>query len=887
MRVVRRSIVLTGALGALLLGSSFAFAQPRRLTEAERQAVVFAAEYLERGPAAWWDRLSGDSPLRRLGREAALAEIEVRAGSPAEAEWKLMAAAPAFSESGAVFALGFPSGVDDSLVLGLVREDGAWKLDSLRISAEPAPVREAVAAGEEAAAPAEAPRSASGLASLPWWLLLAVGGAGALFFAAAWTERERRALAVTLGVVGTVLVGGSAALAVLPRLMGAGAATGSGGSGLQITELRSLLPLRRAFTQSGGAVPEIPPPASRKMDAQGQVARLWWAQHRLGAMDLLGVDEALVDFPSPGQIPLAELLRARSRFLRLEEVPTAVAFQRAVSVGVPHEGLLLESAQAFLLLGFHDHAKDFLRQLRELGARQAEAYYLASQLAVIDNASREARDMFHAGWRLEPIARADLFGEPALIALLDDPRIRQTLKLGAAEDPVVACKEASQREIPVPAGFQARLLGETLRLTRGAAELRVPGACDLAPAGVAVDHAGIWKEEREAALLARLPALLQAARTAGALTQPALRRKAEDVVRALAERNRWGEILGLTASLAEEEELASIPPGLVRWRAGALRRAGRDVEARDLLIRLAKGNKAERRVDPATLYQLADLLAKEGSYDAALKLVAKADSLLPFETDGDRLRQLQLEKRLAASFAVHRSPHFEIRYPPIRDKKFARQAADILEAERRRLQAWIPLNSTWVTTVHLLPFDDFRLGYSPNMGILGLYDGEIRVPLGNVRRFVPIVVTLMTHELAHAMIADATGDRAPRWFHEGLAQHVEMVQDDVNPIRGYRAKGNLLGFPLIEPAIGSYSGALATIGYDEARWAVHYIEKRHGRAGIQKLLTAYRDGKTTDEALTSALGTRMSDFDRALWEWGSTEAPDVWKVELVRYDEEE
>ncbi|HEY4595762.1 MAG TPA: hypothetical protein VIJ02_05125, partial [Thermoanaerobaculia bacterium] len=107
------------------------------MSEAERQAAALAAEYLDRGPAAWWDRLASGSPLRKLGREAALAEIEVRAGSPAGAEWELAASPEAIASQGAVFTLAFPSGVDDSLVLGLAQEDGAWKIDSLRISAEP------------------------------------------------------------------------------------------------------------------------------------------------------------------------------------------------------------------------------------------------------------------------------------------------------------------------------------------------------------------------------------------------------------------------------------------------------------------------------------------------------------------------------------------------------------------------------------------------------------------------------------------------------------------------------------------------------------------------------------------------------------------------------
>lgn len=45
-------------------------------------------------------------------------------------------------------------------------------------------------------------------------------------------------------------------------------------------------------------------------------------------------------------------------------------------------------------------------------------------------------------------------------------------------------------------------------------------------------------------------------------------------------------------------------------------------------------------------------------------------------------------------------------------------------------------------------------------------------------------------------------------------------------------------------------------------------------------------GKITDEALAT-LGTSTVQFDHDLWQWGVTEAPEVWKVELVRYDGEE
>ena len=879
-----------GFLRAALAAGPVPAVGPHRLSEAERQAVQLAAEYLEKGPAAWWDHLSSASPLRRLGRDAALAEIEVRAGSPAGAEWELVAAPEEISRQGGVFTLGFPSGADDTLVLHLVQEGGAWKIDSLTVSAEPVAraAREGASegGGKSAATPFRLPPGlARILTILPLWLLAVIGAAGLLLLAAAWAERAQRALAVVLVLAGGVIVAGALGAGLLPRLapgLLAAAAPGAA-AGETRAELRSLLALRRSLTEADATVPAVAPPETRGSGVAGQVARLWWAQHLLGSLDLRGVDEILKPFPSPGVFPLAELLRARASFLRLEEVPTAVAYQRAGEVGVAHEGLLAESAQAFLLLGFDAHAKEFLHQLRDLGARQAAAWYTLAEVTLLDDKLVDAVALFRTGWRLQPSPRAEILGRPLLTALLEDLEVRKLLRLGATEEPTVACEQISQRAIPLPTGFEARVLGETLRLTHGEAELRVPGGCDLAPAGTASDRAGAWDEARAAKLLANLPALLKAARTAGSLAQPALRKRTEDTVNALAGHERWADLLALTDGLVGDP--ASLPPELVRLRAEALRRANREGEARDLLIRMAKGNTTQRRTDPETLFQLANLFARQEDFDSAMKLVAKAQSQLPFESGGDHIRQLLMEKRLAASSEVYKSPHFAIRYPPGRGEKFAAEAARILEAERLRLQAWIPVASPKVVEVHLLPFEDFRMGYSPGLDVLGLFDGKVRVPLGDVRTFNPFVVSILTHELAHALITEKTGDRAPRWFQEGLAQHVEMVQEGVNPVGGYRDKDNLLSFAILEPAIGSLSPALVAIGYDESRWTVHYIEHRYGQAGIHRLLEAYAAGKGTEQAIPAAFGVSQAQFDQDLWRWAVNEAPDLWKVDLVHYEE--
>ena len=394
---------------------------PRALSEAERQAVVLAAEYLDRGPAAWWDHLARASPLRRLGREAALAEIEVRAGAPAGAEWALEAAPREIR--GAVFTLGFPSGVDDTLVLDLVQEDGGWKIGSLRTAAEPVAAKQPIDGIEGKVG--TAPERPSALAPLipflsriPVWLLLAVGAAGVLLLAAAALERHQRALAIPLGLAGGLVAASVLAAALLPRVLAPGAVAAGESGDRDFAELRSLLPLRRALTQAEGAVSASVPAETRTAGVAGQVAQLWWAQNLLGGMDLRGVDQVLKGFPSPGGFPLAELLRARVAFLRLEELATATGFQRAAATGVAHEGLLYESAEAFLLLGFHEHARQFLHQLGALGARRAAAWYTLARIAVLDDQSRDAGQYFRTAWQLEPSPRAEILDTPLLTALL-------------------------------------------------------------------------------------------------------------------------------------------------------------------------------------------------------------------------------------------------------------------------------------------------------------------------------------------------------------------------------------------------------------------------------------------------------------------------------------
>jgi tetratricopeptide (TPR) repeat protein len=441
--------------------------------------------------------------------------------------------------------------------------------------------------------------------------------------------------------------------------------------------------------------------------------------------------------------------------------------------------LLAEAAQAFYLLGFESQAQQYLDGLVDIGSRLADAYYFLAQFAVLDNRIAPAIDLFTTGWQLQPMERADVFANPLLAYLLDDITMREHLEVGNPAEPVPPCRFRRAKPLAVPEGTPSRVLGSLLVVDLAQGELWVPGGCQLASASAAVYDGRSWRRREETLVISRIDELATVLRSTGALTQPRIRRDLERATQALARRGKWQELVDLTQGI--ESDTNRLPSQLVRLRAAALQQLDRIDEARALLIRLAKGNMGKRRVDSGTLLQLADLLIAQEEFDLALKLVAKADAETPQPIGYDLVQQIRLQKSLAEAYTLYRTEHFEIRYPRTKNAYLAEAMGKILESERRRLQRWIPMESNEVTQVHLLPWNDFQATWSGGVDLLGLFDGDIRLPFADIVGFAPELVAIVTHELAHAMLAERTSNQAPHWFQEGLAQHVQMVQSRTEP----------------------------------------------------------------------------------------------------------
>ena len=596
---------------------------------------------------------------------------------------------------------------------------------------------------------------------------------------------------------------------------------------------------------AGDAEPVEPPPGLLL-----DVTRIWAAEELLLGSKL-NAAATLLDSVSPeARYPRAELLRARVALLRNESEAALAGYKRAAQLFGSFLAVEWEAIEALVQFGEQGSARAKVGYLAESGSRQSEVHYVSAFLQLMDGLEDEADETFRQAWALEPRGREDIFADPTVATFAARPTVLPLLALGSYEEPEVEAEDAGSRAIePLPA-VASSLYGRMLVLRAGDSELEVPNGAPLAPPETRVGQAGGRRREDELAALEWL-AGQDLSSLAGA--RPVARKRAELAASALMRREQWTELLALTDSLlAGEEE----PSAELEWfRISAARGLHRHEEAKALLVALAKRGIAEKHRDPIVLVELAELFAETEDFGTAIRLLEKASALGSTMALSSRIRQFALDQALAEAYSGLTTDHFQIRFPRESGKKYAFEVAYVLEQERIRLQRWIPSVGGHVIQVHLFPLMQFINTYSNGIPIAGLFDGKVRVPLADLRSLHPSLVATLSHELAHAMIDERSAGRAPKWFHEGLAQHIQMADQPLNYLAELRETSRSVAVPVLEPILRGFSEPqFVQMAYGQAAWLAHYLEERSGPRVFRRLMDAFARGLDSEEAVAEAVG---------------------------------
>jgi len=139
--------------------------------------------------------------------------------------------------------------------------------------------------------------------------------------------------------------------------------------------------------------------------------------------------------------------------------------------------------------------------------------------------------------------------------------------------------------------------------------------------------------------------------------------------------------------------------------------------------------------------------------------------------------------------------------------------------------------------------------------VSGVFDGKIRVSVDPDSGVTPLLQAVLSHELAHALIRQASADRAPGWLHEGLAQWFEGRRLTRRDFQSILAGHKPLTFSEMEGLFERpQSRADARRHYAQMLGLVEYLVARRGEGAVACIVRGFADGGSADEILRRETG---------------------------------
>ena len=189
------------------------------------------------------------------------------------------------------------------------------------------------------------------------------------------------------------------------------------------------------------------------------------------------------------------------------------------------------------------------------------------------------------------------------------------------------------------------------------------------------------------------------------------------------------------------------------------------------------------------------------------------------------------------------------------DSMFASLASDFNVLPREPIIVILYPNETFYELTGMPPW------------VHGLFDGKIRVPVRGLASLSPRLEQTLRHELVHAFLYLKTRNRAPRWLHEGLAQHIAgqqlLVQAQEFALLFESRDGR--GLRLIEDFYSGDHDQLL-VAYQASLVVVETLQRRYGRGDMERFLEALARGEGVEQGLQSAFRLSYEDLDRAVFD---------------------
>jgi tetratricopeptide (TPR) repeat protein len=243
--------------------------------------------------------------------------------------------------------------------------------------------------------------------------------------------------------------------------------------------------------------------------------------------------------------------------------------------------------------------------------------------------------------------------------------------------------------------------------------------------------------------------------------------------------------------------------------------------------------------------------------EEALAEWQKSHALRPDRAVRERIDKLLRERSIDGAYRRSEAAHFTLKYDGEKaGAELGDQILAHLDEEFAGLSGRFDYNPSQPIVVILYPQRQFYAATGAEANVAGLFDGTIRVPIGGLRQISPDARRVLRHELAHAFIAGKSRGTAPRWLHEGIAQHIEGQVTS-------RATGATLARKYQD--LGQKEAWGLEFSYPAALSLVEFLIEREGFHRLMDVLEKMAGGASAEAAFERATHYSLSDLRDA---WG-------------------